>query len=290
VNSGSWPPPPPGPTPPRPDVDPVPARFRGAADRPLQPPRRRRTGIVVVAIVIAATLLVGAIGSIGGIGPGRHLALDRDGQYRFLHRTADGRPYRWDPCEPIHYEVNVVDAPPAALEDVREAIARVAAVSGYRFVFDGTTTRTADQQVGRAFQTGDTTSRWLPLLIVWLPHEHFDYLAETHRAAAFAMPKFGDGDAFSTYESGLIAIDAGGHMPPGFGARYSRGVVLMHELGHVMGLAHVPDGGELMWSPNTRGADDVPDLGLNDWGPGDRAALAILGEHGACPQASASSD
>jgi hypothetical protein len=255
------------------------------------PRRRRRTGIVVVAIVVAAALLVGAIGSIGGIvRGGRHLAFDRGEQYRFLHETADGRPYRWDPCEPIHYEVNVIDAPPAALEDAREAIARVTAVSGYRFVFDGTTTRTADQQIGRAFQTGDTTSRWLPLLIVWVPHEHFDYLAETHRAAAFAMPKFGDGDGYSTYESGLVAIDAAGRIPPGFAARYSEGVVLMHELGHVMGLAHVPDGGELMWSPNAPGADDVPHLGLNDWGPGDRAALAILGEHGPCPLASGSGD
>jgi hypothetical protein len=247
-----------------------------------EPPRRRRTGLVVVAILLAAALIASAIGSIGGIAA-RTLSPDADGHFRFLRETPDGRPFRWDPCQAIHYEVNVVDAPSAALADVREAIARVADASGYRFVFDGTTTRTADQQIGRVFQTGGTETRWLPVLITWAPHAHFDYLAETRRAAAFALPRVGDGEDHETYESGLVVIDAGERLPTGFSGRYSEGVVLMHELGHVMGLGHVGDGGELMWSPNVSGAERVPDLRLADWGPGDRRGLEILGGRGACP-------
>jgi len=286
MHAGSWPPPPPGRTPPRPDAQGVRSNGNGSNLEGEEPPRRRRFGVLAVAVLLALALIATAIGSFGGLEPARHLALGPEGQYRFLRRTADGRPYRWDPCRPIHYEANVGDAPSGALDDVRQAVARVADATGYRFVFDGTTTRTADQQIGRAFQTGDTSMRWLPLLIVWVPHEHFDFLAETHRAAAFAMPRAGDGATYATYESGLVAIDAAGAIPAGFEARYSEGVVLMHELGHVMGLAHVGDGGELMWSPNAPGADDVPDLGLNDWGPGDRRGLQILGAHDACPAAS----
>jgi hypothetical protein len=239
----------------------------------------------VIAVVLAVGLLASALGSIGGIGGARSLAVDLDGRYRFLRETPDGGPFRWDPCQPIHYEVNVADAPAAALGDVRQAIARVSGVSGFRFVFDGTTTRTADEQIGRAFQTGGTETRWLPVLIVWTPHEHFDYLSDTKRAAAFAMPRAGDGFEHETYRSGLVVIDAGQSLPPGFDVRYSEGVVLMHELGHVMGLAHVADGGEVMWSPSVWGADRFPDPGLTDWGPGDRRGLEILGEHEACPAA-----
>jgi hypothetical protein len=235
-----------------------------------------------VAGLLAAALLAAAVGSFGGVVPGRHLAIDGDGAYRFLRQTPDGRPYRWDPCVPIHYELNLVDAPSGALEEARRAIDRVAYATGYRFVYDGTTVRTADQQIGTAFQSGGTTSRWLPLLITWVPREHFDYLADTHRAAAFGMPRTGDGAEHTLYESGLIVVDAGDRLPPGFEARYSEGVVLMHELGHVMGLAHVAAGDELMWSPDVPGADRNPDFDLHDWGPGDRRGLEILGEHGVC--------
>jgi hypothetical protein len=280
MDAGSWPP-----APPRPDAPPP--RPDGAAAwpppaPPREPPRRRRGGLVVVAALLAIALLAAAVGSFGGGSSGRYLAVGGQGRYRFLRQTPDGQPYRWDPCVPIHYEVNLADAPPGALGEVRHAIERVADVTDYRFVYDGPTVRTADQQIGTAFQSGATTSRWLPVLITWVPRAHFDYLADTHRAAAFGMPKTGDGEQHALYESGLIAVDAGGHLPPGFDARYSEGVVLMHELGHVMGLAHVGDGDELMWSPDVKGADRNPDLGLHDWGPGDLRGLEILDRHATC--------
>lgn len=45
--------------------------------------------------------------------------------------------------------------------------------------------------------------------------------------------------------------------------------IVMHELGHLVGLAHVDDPGELMHSSN---------LERLDFGPGDRAGLALLGQ------------
>jgi hypothetical protein len=235
----------------------------------------------VLAAVVAAALLATAVGTFGGGAAVRRLAAG-SGSYKFLRVGPGGVPVRWNPCSPIRYRVNLSAAPAGALDDVRQAIARVAAATGDRFVYEGTTTQTADQQIGRAFQTGNTTSRWLPLLITWVPHAHFDYLADTNRAAAFGMPQAGDGADAQTYESGVVAIDAGGHLPLGFAGRYSDGVVLMHELGHVMGLAHVADGNEVMWSPTVHDAGP-PNLALSDWGPGDLRGLRILGQHASCP-------
>jgi predicted Zn-dependent protease len=48
--------------------------------------------------------------------------------------------------------------------------------------------------------------------------------------------------------------------------------VLLHELGHLLGLNHVQDRNELM---------DPVLSGLTGYGPGDRAGLARLG-HGPC--------
>ena len=206
---------------------------------------------------------------------------EAEGEYAFINRSPDG-PYRWNPCQPIHYEVNLEHAPSGAMEDVREAIARVSEATGITFVEDGTTVRTVDMQIGRAFQSRiPGEPRFLPLLIDWVPHEHFDFVAETHKAAAFGIPSPGYGDLAWTYVSGVVAMDAGERLPGGFGQRYSRGVIVMHELGHVMGLAHVGSPHEIMWSPETSEAPH-PDLWQTEWGPGDLEGLRALGRDAGC--------
>jgi hypothetical protein len=282
MRDASWPPPPPGARPgfPTPPGFPPPRPDTGAPRPTFEPPRRRRTGRIVLAAVVAAGLAAAAIGTFGGGAAVRHLTAG-SGAYKFLRVGPGGVPIRWDPCVPIRYQVNLSSAPNGALDDVRRAVARVASATGNRFVYEGATTRTADQQIGRAFQTGNTTSRWLPVLITWVPHSHFDFLVDTKRATAFGMPQAGDGADAQTYESGVVAMDAGGHLPLGFDGRFSDGVVLMHELGHVMGLAHVGDGDEVMWSPNVHDAGP-PNLAVSDWGPGDLRGLQILGQHPAC--------
>lgn len=258
------PPPPPSTAPARPDV------------APPAPPRRRRWPLVVVLAVVVATVVAQV-----GLAP----LLDRPGsargEFAFLARSADG-PYRWNPCQPIEYEVNLEHAPPGAIQDVREAIRRVSEATGIAFVEVGTTRRTVDSQIGRAFLSGVAGgSKYLPLLIDWVPHEHFDFVADTHRAAAFGLPSTGYGELARTYVSGVVAMDAGERLPAGFGQRYSRGVILMHELAHVMGLAHVGSRTEIMWAPEASDAR-FPLLLQADWGPGDLEGLERLGRAAGC--------
>ena len=40
-------------------------------------------------------------------------------EYRFIARDVDGAPIRWNPCEPVHYVVNVSEAPAGSLGDVQ---------------------------------------------------------------------------------------------------------------------------------------------------------------------------
>jgi hypothetical protein len=55
----------------------------------------------------------------------------------------------------------------------------------------------------------------------------------------------------------------------------------MHELAHVMGLAHVASPDEIMWSPDVS-EERLPDLSQTDWGPGDLEGLAALGRDAGC--------
>jgi hypothetical protein len=266
-------PPPPGiAVPPRPDLS-------AAA-----PPRSRRRW-AVLALVLIAVLVMAQVGLAtwlaDGAGTEPTTVAEPEGDHAFLS-GGPVDPYRWNPCEPIRYEVNLANAPPGAIDDVREAVEHVSAATGIEFVEVGTTTRTVDQQMGRAFQSRiPGEERFYPVLIEWVEHEHFDFVADTRRAAAFGIPSTGFGELARTYVSGAIAMDAGETLPPGFGQRYSRGVILMHEFGHVMGLGHVGSTEEIMWSPD-ESDERFPNLFQSDWGPGDLQGLAALGRDAGC--------
>lgn len=204
------------------------------------------------------------------------------GAHAFLDRATDGTPYRWNPCQPIHFVVNPDDEPVGAQADIHEAIARLSAATGIRFVDDGTSVYTADQQMGSVFQSGLAgRPRYLPLLITFVTNQDFHFIVDTKQAIAFGMPYRGDGALAHEFVSGVVVIDVGQGIPAGFESRFSMGPLLMHELGHVMGLAHVGAGDEIMWSPTVR-PHDAADLLQTDWGPGDLEGLQLLGRNAGC--------
>src|SRR4051812_42059249 len=54
----------------------------------------------------------------------------------------DGQPVRWDPCTAIHWRSNTARGPVGGLDVLKAAVARIAAVTGTSWVYDGASTAT----------------------------------------------------------------------------------------------------------------------------------------------------
>lgn len=197
-------------------------------------------------------------------------APEPSGPSRFLRRTADGSPVAYDPCRPIHYVVNTDGAPAGATALVRGAVARVSAATGLRFVDDGRTRErvTSDRPPVQQKRYGD---RWAPVLISWDSAESVRDLAGDVAGEAGSLAVGLDKGTLH-YVTGVVTLDRSAFSDVADRPRLASAIVL-HELGHLVGLDHVDDATQLMFS-ESRG--DVL-----DYGSGDLAGLARLGA-GAC--------
>lgn len=191
-----------------------------------------------------------------GVPPGRtaHLPLPAApaGSYTLMHRVADGTGVRWDPCEVIDVRVNVEGAPPYARRAVRRAVRKVEQATGTTMEI-----RTTDLRQRRPHE------RITPegvLLVNW--PETWD----TPGPAGWGGITWSG----SQVRNGIVSID------PAFDAGIDRLVeLLMHELGHAMGLLHTQDDDQIMFPVMSRS-------GRLRWGIGDRAGLARVGRGAGC--------
>lgn len=182
-------------------------------------------------------------------------------------------PVAFDPCRPIAIVINARTAPPAGADLLAEAIAEVRAATGLDIVVEGATDEVP--RSGRsAYQRDRYGDRWAPVLVAWTDPETVSELAGNIAGIGGPVMSGVDGGQ-RTSVSGIVALD-GPQLAemlawPG-GAAQVRAVIL-HELGHLVGLAHVDDPGQLM--------HDEGHPGIVSFQQGDRAGLARLGQ-GAC--------
>jgi hypothetical protein len=201
------------------------------------------------------------------------------GEYAFEQRDADGSPARWDPCTPIHYVVNLAAAPPGAAADVAGAIARVTTATGLTFVADGPSTEIPSQS--RPTEDPAVSGhRWAPLLIAWTHTEGTNFITTDGALGEGGATWVARVGGPKVYVTGEVAINADTTraLPDGFGSGTTIGLLLLHELGHAVGLAHVNDPDEVMYpilKPRPVAA----------YGPGDLAGLAALGRGPGCDPA-----
>jgi len=137
------------------------------------------------------------------------------------------------------------------------------------FVDDGTTTETpsADRPVFQPERYGD---RWAPVLVTWSTPAEVPELRD--RVAGLGGPAaVGLDQSPMVNVTGSVALDAPQLTEvisfPG-GTTRARAVV-QHEFGHLVGLDHVDDRGQLM---NPEAVE-----GVSEWGPGDLHGLHALG-------------
>ena len=179
--------------------------------------------------------------------------------YAFLAEDQlTGQPYRWSSCDPIRYAVNPSRAPDGWEDTLGDAIGEVSEATGLEFVDEGTTD--AGPESAR-FARGDRPE---PVLVSWVGPEEEPALEGDIVGVA------GPASLGRVWVTGSVLLDA-----PAFAAMEDRGAddlqraVIMHELGHLVGLDHVDDERQLMYSKTTF---------QTTFGTGDLEGLRTLGE------------
>jgi hypothetical protein len=191
------------------------------------------------------------------------------GPHAFRHTRPDGTPATYDPCRPLRYVINPAGMPPVGLALIRAAVNEVSATTGLVFTEEGLTDEplVADRSPLQVDRYGN---RWAPVLIGWSRAGEHPHLGGNIAGVGGSAVLGPDGPGSERLISGAVVLDIDSFdriltRPDGYLQAQS---VIMHELGHVVGLGHVSDPGELMYEDNN---------GRTTWGPGDLQGLAILG-------------
>lgn len=178
------------------------------------------------------------------------------GPHVFMATQEDGTtPVAYDPCRPITVVVNESTMPPAATGVVDEAIHEVSEITGLRFVVEGSTDERATEERA-AFQPDRYGDRWAPVLIAWSgPAEHPELAGDV--AGLGGSSAIRSSDSKLVYVSGIVYLDGPDverilERPDG---REQTRAIVLHELGHLLGLAHVDDPEQLMYERNSGRAD-----------------------------------
>jgi hypothetical protein len=243
---------------------------------------RRRRRIATLLVVVAAIVSWSAP-------PAAATATD----YRLRYVTGpDGvtRLARWNPCQTISFQANVSlagdtrAARRSAASDVRTAVARLSRRTGIAFRYTGRTTYLPNGSRYHAWWEDSPAE----LVVAWV-----DQRDPAHRSNLLGRDTEGDwadgtgGFAFKSWNHGrgwqlaagrgFVVINAADtwDLRPGFGRGLTRGELLLHELGHVMGLAHVSARSQTMYPVLLPRA-------AAGYRSGDRAGLLAVGRAAGC--------
>jgi Matrixin len=196
-----------------------------------------------------------------------------------LHYSG-GKVIRWNSCRTIHYRVNVAHAPKGALADVRTAVGRVASATGLKFFYDGATSAIPQSSYGTSLNPTTAVPR---IVIAWAaPGKgagHSNLLSSDSReigVGGYRAYSWRRGSAVHRLRilAGFVVISTKSNaLKGGFGPGPDRGGLLLHELGHAVGLGHTQDKTQIMY----------PVLGpYASYGAGDRTGLHKVGSAAGC--------
>ena len=172
---------------------------------------------------------------------------DASDSYKFLATNDDGTPVGYSPCRPLHYVVNAALGPKAPSAWWRTRSGSMSRATGIQFINDGPTTE-APSQSRMPYQQDVYGERWAPLLIAWTTPEQAPQLRGPVIGTG-GSTHFSFGDGPKSFVTGSLELDApqiAEDLSRADGAEYATAVIL-HELGHVMGLEHVDDPVQLMY-------------------------------------------
>ena len=187
------------------------------------------------------------------------------------HREA---PLRWDACEPILFVLSEQDAPDHAVRDLTAALMLLREATGLDLQLLGTTDERP--QVDRPLvEDAGAGWQWRPVLVAWAQPGEGD-VALTALDRGVALPVSVRDGEHEAYVTGQVVLNAARtDLIDGFADRRDAiGATLLHELGHLLGLAHVEDVSQLMSTD--------PGSGPVVLGAGDLAGLRAIGAQSGC--------
>jgi hypothetical protein len=187
---------------------------------------------------------------------GRYIpsAATAQGNHGFLFRDSLNRPGRWNPCTPITWVLNPALAPAGAQKLLADAFDYVGSITGLTFRYGGTTA---------AAPNSDTPGT---MVLGWV--------------RGLGGP---DGQATPTgvltpkgprITAAAIEFDVNQSHPMTFG-NWGWGPVVLHEIGHALGLDHVTDKSQLMYPVHQAGSPST-------YASGDLAGLHRIGAAAGC--------
>jgi hypothetical protein len=198
------------------------------------------------------------------------LRVKAGGTYRFDALQDDRKTaVAWSPCRPVHYVVRAKNQPSWGAAALRSAVAELHKATGLRFVYDGTTTEST-RTLKNLYQPKRYGDRWAPVIISWSKPSETKVLTGSV-AGVTNVYWWQVEDERASLVSGMVQLDAPdlSRIARVVGTTEARGVIL-HELGHLVGLGHVKDKRQNMYpvisKRNVR------------YAAGDLAGLKLLGE------------
>ena len=184
--------------------------------------------------------------------------------FKFMDYQSNGiTPVSYDPCRQIHFVIRQQGAPIGGNEIITQAFSRVSQATGLQFVYDGPSTE-APSFRRAAFQLTRYGNRWAPVLIAWASiDENPDFVVNVEGESGSDAVSRGSGPKI--YVTGVVELDAvklGAMLQSPGGTKIVYAIVL-HELGHLIGLAHVIDKNQLMFPASGQGPLDFAAGDLN---------------------------
>lgn len=248
----------------------LPSGRRRRRDRTLGPAAAAGLFAVVVA---AGGLALGASGLVDRLAPGDRGSGDRalgapapDGAGGFVFTAHQpGRPddpVGYSPCDEVRVVVNDAAAPPGTEGMVAAGLQEVSELTGLQLVLEGSTDELPGPEARRALDA--------PVLVAWTDPDQVPGLDGPVAGLAGSSGVTDRLRNRSWFRTGEVALDAPAlatilQRPDGPAQVYA---VVLHELGHLVGLGHVEDRRQLMHAEN---------VGVTSFQAGDRRGLALLG-------------
>lgn len=195
------------------------------------------------------------------------------GSYSFLStQPGTKEPVTYPACRTVQVRINPAGEVTGGSSLVLEAMARVSELSGLELEYAGPSTDRPREWSDA--MDGAGMEGYPPALVSWSDEDETADLAGDVVGLGGSVSLRGAAFTRARYMTGSVTLDGPdlARVLDGPDGEARVRAVILHELGHLVGLGHVADPAQLMSETNH---------GLHDFGPGDREGLARLGA-GSC--------